>query len=362
MDFAQFEFKVDEYHDDRAVINSPIKKVKYETVSVAKTKVSKSVTKSNVYQAPEPVVPIGLSELYHSLGSPEYPLKLLVVGHNPSDQSYTKGHFYANPSNRMWHLLVKAGIVPKHFTCNDDGRCPVRCGLGFTDLICGVSETKSNRFSGSEVREHKSSLFARLEQHLHRAAAECNIPVEEAYPKVVAFSGVRQWRMLFPSNSPEFQTASSSSSSQAQHTLSKFFAAESVDLKAETTESVLSGASVNEGPLRRSKGQFGVQTARPPGWPACLAKTIVFVLSSSSGAAAMTNEEREGPYLELGQLLQQFPWPVTYAQMNTNKASENSGGEDVDSAATKKEERNDLGADSAVVNLVSDAVVDLTEE
>ena len=54
---------------------------------------------------------------------------------------------------------------------------------------------------------------------------------------------------------------------------------------------------------------FGVQPRdlRPPGWP-FPASTDVFVLSSSSGRAALNNEERKAPYVELGGLFHSLPW------------------------------------------------------
>ena len=44
---------------------------------------------------------------------------------------------------------------------------------------------------------------------------------------------------------------------------------------------------------------IGFQRERPEAWPACLRKTEVFVLTSSSGAAALTWEDRCTPYCEL---------------------------------------------------------------
>jgi TDG/mug DNA glycosylase family protein len=251
------------------------------------------------YTSLPPVVAVGLSEKFKTHGYREQPLRLLIVGHNPSDQSYTKGHFYANPSNRMWHLLTKSSVVPTHFTAHDDDICPQQCGIGFTDLICGVSETKSNRFTDSEVRGHKTSLFQRIEAHMARAAEECGLSAPLCCPKVIAFSGVRQWKMLFPPNSPEFETrVFSSSSGSGRNTLQGFFSASS-------------GGSQT---VPRATSSFGVQTIRPPGWPKALSDSIVFVLPSSSGAAAMTNEERETPYMALGALLSEFEWPVSWPE------------------------------------------------
>lgn len=55
--------------------------------------------------------------------------------------------------------------------------------------------------------------------------------------------------------------------------------------------------------------EHGLQPAgvRPPGWP-LPPSTAVFVLSSSSGRAAMTDEERRGPYKELAGLVKGMPW------------------------------------------------------
>jgi hypothetical protein len=55
---------------------------------------------------------------------------------------------------------------------------------------------------------------------------------------------------------------------------------------------------------------YGLQTMRPEGFPFTAEETLLFVLTSSSGAAAMSNEDREAPYKELAVLLQQFPWDV----------------------------------------------------
>jgi hypothetical protein len=52
----------------------------------------------------------------------------------------------------------------------------------------------------------------------------------------------------------------------------------------------------------------GPQADLPPGWPfPCT--TEVWVLSSTSGASALTQEQREGPYERLAARLRQLPWP-----------------------------------------------------
>eukprot|EP01031_Cornospumella_fuschlensis_P029466 gene29466-35566_t len=243
----------------------------------------------------------GLGELYCTPGTEETRLKLVIVGHNPSHQAWTKGHYYANPSNRMWPLLRRAGIVPETFTADCDQLCPSICGVGFTDVMVGVGETDSSQFTDDALRACAAPFFRRLAAHCRRVLANqrnkgkrCSdistsdaIPGEMASgarnyghgeadevtttgvsdashgdvaacaPLVLAFAGVRQWRCLFP-------------------------------------------------PSATWETRFGLQTARPPGWPAELSECRVFLLPSSSGAAAMTAQQREEPYMQLGALLREL--------------------------------------------------------
>lgn len=73
-----------------------------------------------------------------SPGEPEWPLRLIIIGHNPSDTAWQQGHYYANPSNRMYKLLATAKIIPVGFSATDDDKCPIMCGVGFTDVVSTV--------------------------------------------------------------------------------------------------------------------------------------------------------------------------------------------------------------------------------
>lgn len=70
-----------------------------------------------------------------SSGEPEWPLRVIIVGHNPSEKAWELGHYYGNPSNRMYKLLSTAGIIPPDFTASNDGDCPITSGVGFTDVV-----------------------------------------------------------------------------------------------------------------------------------------------------------------------------------------------------------------------------------
>lgn len=84
----------------------------------------------------------------------------------------------------------------------------------------------------------------------------------ECCPVIVAFTGKRQWTELFEPALPRVESGPQSASS------------------------------------------------RPPGWPFPPEATEVWVLPSSSGRAAFTNEERERPYRALAERLAGVPWPL----------------------------------------------------
>ena len=260
---------------------------------------------------------VGLQELYKSHGFVERPLRLLIVGINPSDQSWTKGHYYANPSNRMWFLLAKAKIVPAGFTADCDRRCPNELGIGFTDLMSGIAETQSCNITDATLKSYKTSFFKRLEAHVQRVSESAEVSAEEAYPRIIAFAGVRQWKALFPNGHFENAAANNrkeKSVNRNQPLLTNMFSAlksapaDPITSTLETsTESIEVAATAA---YRQSTIPYGLQTERPPGWPAALKHSKVFLLPSSSGAAAMSNAEREEPYIQLGALLAQeeYKW------------------------------------------------------
>jgi hypothetical protein len=240
----------------------------------------------------EPIIPDeklgegGLQELYATPGELELPLNLLIIGHNPSDASWKKGHYYANPSNRMWPLLVKSQLVPATYRSTQDSLCPFHCKIGFTDLILNFPETNSQKFTHEYLYSQRTSLYSRLIQHCQRVERNLRmnhqkisaddvvltshdlaaVPSEESTdfpdkysPKIIAFSGIRQWKALFPLTSREFK--------------------------------------------QDYRTRYGIQKILPPDWPKELSKSVIFLLPTSSGAAPMTTAEREEPYLELARVM-----------------------------------------------------------
>ncbi|KAG1651377.1 hypothetical protein FOA52_006965, partial [Chlamydomonas sp. UWO 241] len=129
--------------------------------------------------------------LLEKLGDGRQPLRLVVVGHNPSEASWRAGHFYAHPANRMWPILIKTGLAPPGSTgAHDDDRCAAEAGVGFTDLGTGHPGTDSSRFSSTVLGAWRQGFYERLAAHARRTCASVGCSCGSCgAPAVVAFSG-----------------------------------------------------------------------------------------------------------------------------------------------------------------------------
>eukprot|EP00873_Tetraselmis_striata_P018951 jgi/Tetstr1/439215/TSEL_027658.t1 len=65
------------------------------------------------------------------------PLRLIIVGHNPSEHAWRTGHYYSNPNNRMWPLLIASGIAPDGVRSAEDDDLMLGAGIGLTDVGTG---------------------------------------------------------------------------------------------------------------------------------------------------------------------------------------------------------------------------------
>ena len=176
-----------------------------------------------------------LAEKYGNL-----PLRLLLVGHNPSEHSWHSGHYFSQPSNNFWKLVTESGLLGPDVEANDDSMLE-RMQIGFTDVI-RVPNSNSSTISRAYFREQRSFFYNRIKDNAYRVGAP---------PERIAFVGKRQFSMLFD---PPLK---------------------SVDL--------------------------GLQFVEPPGFPF---DTEIWVLSTPSGRSPMKWEERLQPYTELAQTMQ----------------------------------------------------------
>ena len=100
------------------------------------------------------------------------PLRLILVGHNPSAHAWSSGHYYSHPGNRMWPILRETGIAPADLVrgCEDDGSMPESCGVGFIDVGVGHPGTDSSKIDLRDEKFH-GGFYAHLRDHLELAGA-----------------------------------------------------------------------------------------------------------------------------------------------------------------------------------------------
>ncbi|GAB4814442.1 hypothetical protein N2152v2_001488 [Parachlorella kessleri] len=163
-----------------------------------------------------PNAAVGLAEMLGDL-----PLRLVIVGHNPSDHAWSSGHYYSNPTNWMWRILKETGIAPPAVRsvrvvnswkqregegkgAEDDRLMPQLAGVGFTDVGTGTPGTDSSQFKAKHFEAWRGPFFARLARHAQRARAAlgCTCGCCGA-PPLVAFSGKRQFQELFQGPPPK---------------------------------------------------------------------------------------------------------------------------------------------------------------
>ncbi|KAG7379290.1 hypothetical protein PHYPSEUDO_008766 [Phytophthora pseudosyringae] len=290
--FDRFRFGAKRERDEDAVDASPAKDAA-ENVKKAPVKKSK-----NRHREPERENETGKwQERWHAICDdcfehvqpcvhyPERRLRLLIVGHNPSDHAWKTGYSYSNPTNRMWMLLTGTlsphswqGVVPSTARIAEQNILPHVHGVGFTSIGLEPGNDAS-KYGKATMEAWRDSFFRRLRRHAaqvcrsdHSEATDVSMKQEDGGeearkskcklahgPMLIAFSGKRQFSWLF---SP---------------------------------------------PL--SKTETGKQTRLPPGWPHELrGDSEVWVLPSSSGRAAMTTAQRTLPYQQLAERLHQIPW------------------------------------------------------
>jgi len=217
----------------------------------------------------------------------EKPLKLLLLGHNPSQKTWEVGVAYGNPSNRFWTLLRKSEILPSKWREDDqlwriNNMMPHELGIGISDIGC-FPGSDAAEFGHDVMLQWREDFYKRARAHLHRCCSvlkngeenkkrkKNNERVKEEEeeehrqeefsadeldrmaPRIVAFTGKRHYSMLFQ-------------------------------------------------PQLKKVDSYGKQDLLPPRWP-FPASTEVWILPSPSGRAAMSSADREAPYLELSQRL-----------------------------------------------------------
>lgn len=107
-------------------------------------------------------------------------LDLLFVGFNPSVYSAQRGHYYARPGNRFWHLLAMAGLTPRRYAPDED-RTLLDLGIGITDL-CPVPTPGVADIPRAVAERGRGALAAKVERYA---------------PRIVAFNGKTTYERFF---------------------------------------------------------------------------------------------------------------------------------------------------------------------
>jgi TDG/mug DNA glycosylase family protein len=215
------------------------------------------------------------------------PLRLVIVGHNPSATAWARRHYYANPSNWMWRILKETGLAPPEVRgADDDGLMPALAGVGFTDVGAGASGTDSSQFGAAHFAAWRQPFFDRMAAHAAHAGAGAGCTCGGCgAPAVVAFAGVRQFKELFRGGKAQAGGAAPAAGIRGDH--------QEVRLQASCPKSVA----------------LGRQWVLPQGWPLPPGSTEVWVVASTSGAAAMSRPARLAPWQELARRVGREAWP-----------------------------------------------------
>jgi len=107
-------------------------------------------------------------------------LQVLFCGINPGLYSAATGHNFANPGNRFWKVLHRAGFTPRRFHPSEE-RELLTLGFGLTNFC--------KRTTASAAELSKEELIAGGKELVKR--------VEKYQPRILATLGVGAYRTAF---------------------------------------------------------------------------------------------------------------------------------------------------------------------
>lgn len=166
-----------------------------------------------------------------------------------------------NPTNRMWKLLTGTlgkdpfdGVLPKNYDPYTQNSLASDHGVGIAS-IASLPGSDANQIPKAVMKGWIQNFYGRLRSHVKRVQ---NAEQHDGYkaPTVIAFEGKRHFGLLFDSE----------------------------------PRNVPFGPLSDDFPL-------------PPDWPFPRGSCTIWILTSSSGRAALSHAERIAPYAALAQHL-----------------------------------------------------------
>ena len=106
-------------------------------------------------------------------------LDIVFVGLNPSSDSARMGHYFANPCNRFWAVLNRAGLVDWGLSPEQD-RTLLDYRIGFTDVVKRPTP-QASALSPTDFRHWAPVLKAKLNRYQPRIACFHSVTGYRAY-------------------------------------------------------------------------------------------------------------------------------------------------------------------------------------
>jgi len=87
-------------------------------------------------------------------------LKIVFVGYNPSIRSGETGHHFANPNNRFWNILYRAGLTSRKYRPEEDCEL-LNLGYGLTNIVPRPTQAAAD-ITGPEYQKGKQELYRKI--------------------------------------------------------------------------------------------------------------------------------------------------------------------------------------------------------
>jgi TDG/mug DNA glycosylase family protein len=106
-------------------------------------------------------------------------LKIIFVGYNPSIRSSETGHHFANPSNRFWNILYRAGLTPRKYSPEKDAGL-LELGYGITNIVPSPTRAAAE-ITNQEYKNGADELYRKITYYRPRVVCYVGKGVYEKY-------------------------------------------------------------------------------------------------------------------------------------------------------------------------------------
>ncbi|AGK99789.1 G/U mismatch-specific DNA glycosylase [Desulfoscipio gibsoniae] len=106
-------------------------------------------------------------------------LKIIFVGYNPSIRSSETGHHFANPSNRFWNILYRAGLTPRKYRPEEDIGF-LKLGYGMTNIVSRPTRAAAD-ITNHEYKNGGVELYRKISYYRPRVVCFVGKGVYEKY-------------------------------------------------------------------------------------------------------------------------------------------------------------------------------------